>query len=1011
MAAEATVVSAHMYPPVDMRTWDAVIQSVERKSLHVSWLQVVRVTPPLHFTVHTPRDTFQVPCVVDPGLMYQASVLSTSIALRLPKLFLQYANTVAKLELYRLRAIQTPLLWSALSSKHFENFFRACQTQDQLFDVLGNLYYLLHRTRYMRVLLSAYDTTFKTESHITTSAEEWTSFMFDWPPPAWVKRKKIVIYPDIPHPVVHKNIHHMLTHHNPTHPTTNPTVKILISCLLSSILNSGRLFIPTHLTLPAVLTFMHSKVSKFMHTCLEEDYPPHLPCRPRPQPRGSSGCAFVVRPDTVTTRFLFASDGSPRRDLVLVSFPVRTDPETTTTTASRSGHTRQMSVVLNYEVKHGLWQNGRPAIFLRYHTDLSTRPALSAAVLSPKFRGRVPRLRFGNSVQSDGILVPWTQLVETPDLKVSQRHDDVSLGLGLRRHHPRSRTVPRGRRRRRRRRQPHPGTTSAEMAARVPFRLRCLLTYQDLRALAPVYRTLPVAYQRVFYLMFWELQAVVMTAWVSKPAICGAVDLLLRTLIASLDPTTILTRLNDASNIMLWVRFLPLVRAVSPLVRGFMRVMLCRGRFLQAVVDSRVDAEELATVVALLGDMGAVVESTQDVSPQEAAETFCRQDVPTALKRVLYHTMVICAALNVRGGVPPVRMPSVDDPREVKRVPRTKLTFVPPNDESVAVWVRRQDRAVDNNPMQLRAYIGSSRGAADAARFDLRMKDEVGRGEAVFAEALRLLWTQAVESGLFTRYTDHEFSMSVGVDSKFSDAAFVLGFVSSLCVARGLYLPLALAADMYAYLYFDPAFDVPYRLLFGSFDRLKANARRLPLAVRNQEFDISEADTALYGPDPLSNDDFVETLAIPHKHVLREFKAGWDVFTSREMQLEQVPPTTIASMFNTPTSTVHGLTYDGFVAVFRSSSDPRDEKFLQYVSTLSSTELARLVHFVTGNTRLPLTHIGEPAISIVWVNDSNARLPLAQNCTHTLLLPALSSCTIAEMMAPVFEFDTVFGFL
>jgi len=67
--------------------------------------------------------------------------------------------------------------------------------------------------------------------------------------------------------------------------------------------------------------------------------------------------------------------------------------------------------------------------------------------------------------------------------------------------------------------------------------------------------------------------------------------------------------------------------------------------------------------------------------------------------------------------------------------------------------------------------------------------------------------------------------------------------------------------------------------------------------------------------------------------------------------------------------------------------------------------------FITGKKRLPLYDLGEDKISVNWTGNQLNGLPIAQNCTHTLILPLSPDIITPEMLSPIFDFETVYGFL
>jgi hypothetical protein len=111
------------------------------------------------------------------------------------------------------------------------------------------------------------------------------------------------------------------------------------------------------------------------------------------------------------------------------------------------------------------------------------------------------------------------------------------------------------------------------------------------------------------------------------------------------------------------------------------------------------------------------------------------------------------------------------------------------------------------------------------------------------------------------------------------------------------------------------------------------------------------------------------------------------------------------------------ITVEKFTEAFQVDS-PQSAAFLDYAQNLPLDRLCHLVTFITGKARLPLTVLGEDRMRVSF-SGTTSELPMAQNCTHMLILPVLPVSVqryknflryISMIMEPIFRFDTVYGF-
>lgn len=348
--------------------------------------------------------------------------------------------------------------------------------------------------------------------------------------------------------------------------------------------------------------------------------------------------------------------------------------------------------------------------------------------------------------------------------------------------------------------------------------------------------------------------------------------------------------------------------------------------------------------------------------------------------------------------------------REPLVQPNIQIPMMPANFGHHQIVFDRESCCIENVEWY-RQFAGQIN--VSSLEFDVKIKDEEGMGYSVYAEIMRSLWQRMVRKGVMVMYDCEKGGLCIGsnLSSMFrgdvhQEWLFALGFFSGLCVSRGLYLPYPLYEGLWRYLYMDDQSGitlVPSSSIFK--ERFSASMQMLN-GMSNQEIQQN-----LYLSDEEVNfqtrEDLVTSNFLPKTMDLMNFKAGWLVFMNRVSLFSLAPY--LNSMFSEPAS--HVINHDNFLRCFQ-QQDPEDITFLNYVKTLTPANVEKLLQFITGKRRLPLCEIGEDKISVVWSGE-RLRLPTAQNCTHTLIMPAnarkASTEEITKLMAPVFKFDTVFG--
>jgi hypothetical protein len=313
-----------------------------------------------------------------------------------------------------------------------------------------------------------------------------------------------------------------------------------------------------------------------------------------------------------------------------------------------------------------------------------------------------------------------------------------------------------------------------------------------------------------------------------------------------------------------------------------------------------------------------------------------------------------------------------------------------------------------------------------ADQFDLLIAQENGRGPAVYAEILTNMWQTAIQKRFVTLYEDDQgfcitpnLKDNIEEKQQYMDFLFNLGFISGLCVARGLYLPFPLHIGFWRFLcmthddtYNDEDSTALSDIFLEKFTSSLFKVSHMP--ELELQASLCLTDEELYFQ---TRDELVCRYFLPDWYDLSQFQAGWQVFMSHIPMHHYVSPE-LNHIFCEPTQMQ--VTVANFLLCCQAKS-PQDELFFRYVHTLQSQELETLVFFITGKKRLPFWQLGEDKITIHWQDYGpgvRSKLPIAQNCTNSLILPCnhLPSSNpttlqdLQQLMQPIFHYETVYGF-
>lgn len=370
--------------------------------------------------------------------------------------------------------------------------------------------------------------------------------------------------------------------------------------------------------------------------------------------------------------------------------------------------------------------------------------------------------------------------------------------------------------------------------------------------------------------------------------------------------------------------------------------------------------------------------------------------IPPAIRRLAWHT---CSLLTRRIVARDWSRPLIESdlPFDLPN-PQIQIPFTSPLRDAEAVYYQRAAGHITNTAW-LRQYARDMLTPPDM--FELRVQHEAGRGVAVHHEVLEMFWNTLLRKHVLTMYQD-EGGICVGhaghanaESPETRDALFTLGFVSGLCVSRGLYLPYPLYVGWWRFLYAGDEDDFDVAMVFR--ERVE-NLTRMCGQLTSEDLAGCEAN---------SRSDYIRQF-LPNQLGLEEFRLGWSVFMHR------LPLQCVINDLNLMFCTPKRLTVnaDNFATVFR-VRNLKDQVFLQYVHTLTAAQVKRLVHFITGKDRLPFLALGEERIKVAWNATLEDHQFRSQNCTHTLILSsrAASVPALKALLNRIYEFDTVYGFL
>jgi hypothetical protein len=651
----------------------------------------------------------------------------------------------------------------------------------------------------------------------------------------------------------------------------------------------------------------------------------------------------------------------------------------------------------------------RNFIFLRKGTCTgpSTHPWFQQILA--KYHGKVPRLRFSLD-KSDGILIPYESVTYwLPELSETNHGSDITGSLQL------YQTKKSGHRHRHHEDIDHP-----YWLQNLPLASKSYLKPGHLLHLAPDYVLFNYEQRILFHSICWQLGGINFSILSSLPG-------------PKKFAQQLYTRLSDWRNMSreLVLSLLPFNNYSDLEINsaGFWTRIKCYDVITQAPLDlqalitlsMRAETNAFSILASAIGRPDLFPEMIRLISKlrlplcpsPHSSLAACKivlftRHVPTTLKRLAWQSLML---QQYESEPTPIQNSLKDINMSNLPVLRIQLPLMAPDIGATTLYFDRHTGTLTED-VNLKRYIG--RYGITAERFDLCVQHENGRGQSVYIEILQLMWKTVIEKHIISDYDNMGFCVTPNVlencelsQETYQTMLFNLGFISGLCLARGLYLPYPLYVGFWRYLY---SLDhtginlIPFSNIFHEkFESCVNMVTCMTNEDLKQNLCLTDNDINFNTREELINRYFLPSITD-----LEQFHAGWSIFMSNipvlslESELNQIFCEPLRSIIN----------FASFVNCFQQKSR-QDEIFLRYLQKLSHVQIETLLFFITGKKRLPLYDLGEEKISISW-NGHQHGLPIAQNCTHTLIMPSGSETASVEIleriMSPIFQFDTVYGF-
>lgn len=598
-----------------------------------------------------------------------------------------------------------------------------------------------------------------------------------------------------------------------------------------------------------------------------------------------------------------------------------------------------------------------------------------------KYGGRVPKLNFQRyGFDSTGLILNPDAL-QVMRIENRDRVVDITSILEIK-------TV------RKRRRKPLPSPI---------FAARMHLNQDELERFSAQWPSWSIPQRKVFCLIFWFIGKVDI-AFVSKslPMLTFVKELITELALNSTYRSA-MTKIKAH----LWNKLKPLCGHLCKKAKAWILMNNYQDTCLiNCLLECLLEPALFVFVYKTIVNEKLVVGSNIDIYKSYGQMILTGAGWPPRLRRLIYHSMNWASLHTPFLNWHESQSDIVSVPDALLDVPQLKilLLFIPSPANSVIKLVFDRHSKRFQNISSVRQLCSSM--VTKATIFDVKIRNEPGYGPAVFSEVLQIKWSHMIELKALTSYDDSglcfcargDFSVD---EHKISDMCFELGLISALCVERGLYLPLPLATDFWAFLKLeidDEEKCLRYEKVFTKVVRMWESVRDLDAKSFAGTFGLPESECKTVQ----SRKDYIYDGYQPCATMLTSFYSGWDSIICRSKF--KCLAGDLNAIFCEPKVTLN-YTYRDFRETFQVTNE-KDDEFLTTVRNFNTVQLKILVAFITGKKRLPLLDLGEPPITVVWQGDGC--LPRAQNCMNTIILPGYV-WDMKECLNVIFQYETVFG--
>jgi len=532
------------------------------------------------------------------------------------------------------------------------------------------------------------------------------------------------------------------------------------------------------------------------------------------------------------------------------------------------------------------------------------------------------------------------------------------------------------------------------------------LDMNSFRILSPLYARLDDRQKEMFLFYFWSSPVIkpFVDNLIQQPELLWFVKPFLDMLIKNLPAKQLYKQLTDQS-FQYRLESLPLEMKAGELTT-LMRV--CQENSIMLVQQNFNNPGFIRDVFTAAKRMDLPVSPVMQGSSHKLWVLMHSFYIPAPLRRVMWQSLVIQREINQVYSGSLTRVEFKDDREFV--VPNIFIAITPLERPIKTLYYDRSTGLMRN--------VKTNTGPVNNAfLIGLEIVNEEGEGISVFKEVLDLLWKRAIDKCFMMVYEDHfigptALDMMNHMDD--NNFLFSLGYMSALCLCRGLYLPFPLSPDLWRYLSLGAeevkSMDQVFTQRFKDCqESLKSQTTEDILLA----FGESMSDYQGLTPTEI-RDSIIRQNMLPKAQRLDMFRKGWQCLFSGHSLRRLI--TDLNDLFCEPSIML--LNVENFTKVFNRKNQ-MDELFIHYLKKLKPQELERLVEFITGKKRLPFVALGESPITVAWA-ESEETLPKAQNCINTLIVPRsqyihkgsskVQEERLRDIMSPIYEFDTIFGF-